>query len=203
MRVFHNQLKMLGFSFDYSREIYTSDPAYYRWTQWIFLKLFEKGLAYKAELPINFCPSCKVGLANEEVVDGNCERCGSPVVRKVRSQWMLRITEYADRLIDDLDTVDFIDRVKSSQKNWIGRSIGAEVTFKIEGYPEGLRIFTTRPDTLFGATYMVVAPEHPIVNAMADKITNMEAVNAYREQAAHKSDFERSEACKGKNRRAA
>ena len=198
MRVFHNQLKMLGFSFDYSREIYTSDPAYYRWTQWIFLKLFEKGLAYKAELPINFCPSCKVGLANEEVVDGNCERCGSPVVRKVRSQWMLRITEYADRLIDDLDTVDFIDRVKSSQKNWIGRSIGAEVTFKIEGYPEGLRIFTTRPDTLFGATYMVVAPEHPIVNAMADKITNMEAVNAYREQAAHKSDFERSELAKEK-----
>ena len=198
MRVFHNQLKMLGFSFDYSREIYTSDPAYYRWTQWIFLKLFEKGLAYKAELPINFCPSCKVGLANEEVVDGNCERCGSPVVRKVRSQWMLRITEYADRLIDDLDTVDFIDRVKSSQKNWIGRSIGAEVTFKIEGYPEGLRIFTTRPDTLFGATYMVVAPEHPIIKELESEITNLDEVKEYQRQASLKSDFERAELNKEK-----
>ncbi|MBQ2111569.1 MAG: leucine--tRNA ligase, partial [Clostridia bacterium] len=174
------------------------DPEYYRWTQWIFLKLFEKGLAYKAELPINFCTSCKVGLANEEVVDGCCERCGSPVVRIVRSQWMLKITEYADRLIDDLDTVDFIDRVKTSQKNWIGRSTGAEVTFKIEGWPEGLRIYTTRPDTLFGATYMVIAPEHPLVEAMADRIKNIDAVRDYRAKAARKSDFERSELAKDK-----
>lgn len=198
MHVFHNQLKMLGFSFDYSREIYTSDPNYYRWTQWIFLKLFEKGLAYKAELPINFCTSCKVGLANEEVIDGTCERCGAPVVRMVRSQWMLKITEYADRLIDDLDKVDFIDRVKTSQKNWIGRSTGAEVVFSIEGYDEGLRIYTTRPDTLFGATYMVVAPEHPIVKKLADRIKNIDAVNEYRAQAARKSDFERSELVKEK-----
>ena len=151
--VFRRQMQMLGLSFDYSRELYTSDPAYYKWTQWIFLKLFEKGLAYKAELPINFCTSCKVGLANEEVVDGTCERCGAPVIRMVRSQWMLKITAYADRLIDDLDKVDFIERVKSTQRNWIGRSTGAEVTFAIDGYPEGLKIYTTRPDTLFGATY--------------------------------------------------
>ena len=198
IKVFHDQLKMLGFSFDYSREIYTSDPEYYRWTQWIFLKLFEKGLAYKAELPINFCTSCKVGLANEEVVDGTCERCGAPVVRMVRSQWMLKITEYADRLIDDLDKVDFIDRVKTSQKNWIGRSTGAEVVFKIDGYDEGLKIYTTRPDTLFGATYMVVAPEHPIVKTLADRITNLGAVQEYQMQAARKSDFERSELAKDK-----
>ena len=198
IKVFHDQLKMLGFSFDYSREIYTSDPEYYRWTQWIFLKLFEKGLAYKAELPINFCTSCKVGLANEEVVDGTCERCGAPVVRMVRSQWMLKITEYADRLIDNLDKVDFIDRVKTSQKNWIGRSTGAEVVFKIDGYDEGLKIYTTRPDTLFGATYMVVAPEHPIVKTLADRITNLGAVQEYQMQAARKSDFERSELAKDK-----
>ena len=196
--VFHRQLKMLGLSFDWDRELYTSDPNYYKWTQWIFLKLFEKVLAYKAELPINFCTSCKVGLANEEVIDGTCERCGAPVVRMVRSQWMLRITKYADRLIDDLDKVDFAERIKTTQRNWIGRSTGAEVTFKIEGYPEGLRIYTTRPDTMFGATYMVVAPEHPLVNVLKDRIENMDEVEAYREQAAHKSDFERSELAKEK-----
>ena len=196
--VFHRQLQMLGLSFDWSRELYTSDPSYYKWTQWIFLKLFEKGLAYKAELPINFCTSCKVGLANEEVIDGTCERCGAPVIRMVRSQWMLKITEYADRLIDDLDKIDFSERIKTTQRNWIGRSTGAEVTFKIDGYPEGLKIYTTRPDTMFGATYMVVAPEHPLVEALKDRITNMEAVEAYREQAAHKSDFERSELAKDK-----
>lgn len=198
IEVFHNQLKMLGFSFDYSREIATSDPEYYRWTQWIFLKLFEKGLAYKAELPINFCTSCKVGLANEEVIDGTCERCGAPVVRMVRSQWMLKITAYADRLIDDLDKVDFIERVKTQQKNWIGRSTGAEVSFKIENSDDELLIYTTRPDTLFGATYMVVAPEHPIVEKMRSKITNYDAVMEYKAQAARKSDFERSELNKDK-----
>lgn len=198
IKVFHDQLKMLGFSFDYSREISTSDPEYYRWTQWIFLKLFEKGLAYKAELPINFCTSCKVGLANEEVVDGCCERCGAPVVRMVRSQWMLKITEYADRLIDDLDTVDFIDRVKSSQINWIGRSTGAEVVFTIDGYEDGLRIYTTRPDTLFGATYMVIAPEHPLVDSLSSRISNIDKVLEYRAAAARKSDFERSELAKDK-----
>lgn len=198
MEVFRKQLKMLGFSFDYSREVYTSDPKYYRWTQWIFLKLFEKGLAYKAELPINFCTSCKVGLANEEVIDGTCERCGAPVVRKVRSQWMLRITKYADRLLDDLDDVDFIDRVKQSQRNWIGRSYGAEVIFKISGSGEELKVFTTRPDTLFGATYMVVAPEHPIVKKLADRIENIDEVYEYQQAAARKSDFERSELAKDK-----
>ncbi len=198
IKVFHNQLKMLGFSFDYSRELYTSDPEYYRWTQWIFIKLFEHGLAYKAELPINFCTSCKVGLANEEVIDGTCERCGAPVIRVVRSQWMLKITEYADRLIDDLDKVDFIDRVKTSQKNWIGRSTGAEVVFKIDGYDEGLKVYTTRPDTIFGATYMVVAPEHPIIKTLADRITNMDSVHEYQQKAARKSDFERSELAKEK-----
>lgn len=198
IKVFHNQLKMLGFSFDYSRELYTSDPDYYRWTQWIFIKLFEHGLAYKAELPINFCTSCKVGLANEEVIDGTCERCGAPVIRVVRSQWMLKITEYADRLIDDLDKVDFIDRVKTSQKNWIGRSTGAEVVFKIDGYDEGLKVYTTRPDTIFGATYMVVAPEHPIIKTLADRITNMDSVREYQQKAARKSDFERSELAKEK-----
>ncbi|MBO6061683.1 MAG: class I tRNA ligase family protein, partial [Clostridia bacterium] len=177
--VFHRQLQMLGMSFDWSRELYTSDPEYYKWTQWIFLKLFEKGLAYKAELPINFCTSCKVGLANEEVVDGTCERCGAPVVRMVRSQWMLKITAYADRLIDDLDKIDFAERIKTTQRNWIGRSTGAEVTFSIDGYPEGLKIYTTRPDTMFGATYMVIAPEHPLVETLKDRIENMDEVIAY------------------------
>ena len=195
---FRSQLKRLGFSFDWSREVNTTDPAYYKWTQWIFLKLFEKGLAYKAEIPINFCTSCKVGLANEEVVDGVCERCGGAVVRKVRSQWMLKITEYAQRLIDDLDQLDFIEKVKIQQRNWIGRSEGAEVTFPIEGYPEGLRIYTTRPDTLFGATYMVISPEHPLVEKLQDVITNIADVRDYQAAAARKSDFERSELSKEK-----
>lgn len=195
---FRAQLKRLGFSFDWSREVNTTDPAYYKWTQWIFLKLFEKGLAYKAEIPINFCTSCKVGLANEEVVDGVCERCGGAVVRKVRSQWMLKITEYAQRLIDDLDQLDFIEKVKIQQRNWIGRSEGAEVTFPIEGYPEGLRIYTTRPDTLFGATYMVVSPEHPLVETLKDTIKNIGEVRDYQAAAARKSDFERSELSKEK-----
>lgn len=190
---FRSQLKRLGFSFDWSREVNTTDPAYYKWTQWIFLKLFEKGLAYKAEIPINFCTSCKVGLANEEVVDGVCERCGGAVVRKVKSQWMLRITDYAQRLIDDLDTVDYIEKVKIQQRNWIGRSTGAEVVFPIVGYPEGLKVYTTRADTLFGATYMVVSPEHPIVEAMKESIQNYSEVLEYKQTAARKSDFERSE----------
>ena len=195
---FRAQLKRLGFSFDWSREINTTDPDYYKWTQWIFLKFFEKGLAYKAEIPINFCTSCKVGLANEEVVDGVCERCGGVVVQKVRSQWMLKITEYAQRLIDDLDDLDYIERVKIQQKNWIGRSEGAEVIFPIEGYPEGLKVYTTRCDTLFGATYMVVSPEHPIIDAMKDTIENMGEVREYQKAAARKSDLERAELNKEK-----
>ena len=195
---FRAQLKRLGFSFDWSREINTTDPSYYKWTQWIFLKFFEKGLAYKAEIPINFCTSCKVGLANEEVVDGVCERCGGVVVQKVRSQWMLKITEYAQRLIDDLDDLDYIERVKIQQKNWIGRSKGAEVIFPIEGYPEGLKVYTTRCDTLFGATYMVVSPEHPIIDAMKDSIENMDEVREYQKAAARKSDLERAELNKEK-----
>ena len=195
---FRAQLKRLGFSFDWSREINTTDPSYYKWTQWIFLKFFEKGLAYKAEIPINFCTSCKVGLANEEAVDGVCERCGGVVVQKVRSQWMLKITEYAQRLIDDLDDLDYIERVKIQQKNWIGRSEGAEVIFPIEGYPEGLKVYTTRCDTLFGATYMVVSPEHPIIDAMKDSIENMDEVREYQKAAARKSDLERAELNKEK-----
>ena len=190
---FRRQLRRIGFSFDYSREVNTTDPGYYRWTQWIFLKLYEHGLAYKAEMPINWCTSCKVGLANEEVVDGVCERCGSEVVRKVKNQWMLRITNYAQKLLDGLDTVDFIERVKTQQRNWIGRSEGAEVNFTIKGSEITLRVFTTRPDTLFGATYMVVSPEHPLIEQMAGSITNMDALNEYRAQAARKSDFERTE----------
>ena len=190
---FRRQLKRIGFSFDYSREVNTTDPDYYRWTQWIFLKLYEHGLAYKAEMPINWCTSCKVGLANEEVVDGVCERCGSEVVRKVKKQWMLRITSYAQKLLDGLDTVDFIERVKTQQRNWIGRSEGAEVNFDITNSDITLRVFTTRPDTLFGATYMVVSPEHPLIEQMAGRITNMDALQEYRAQAARKSDFERTE----------
>ncbi len=190
---FREQLKRLGFSFDWTREVNTTDPSYYKWTQWIFLKLYEKGLAYKAEIPINFCTSCKVGLSNEEVVDGVCERCGGEVVQKVRSQWMLAITKYAQRLIDDLDDVDFIDRVKLQQRNWIGRSEGAEVDFKIAGSDDKLRVFTTRPDTLFGATYMVMSPEHPYIEKYKARITNYADVIAYREAAARKSEFERSE----------
>ena len=195
---FRSQLKRLGFSFDWSREVNTTDPGYYKWTQWIFLKLFEHGLAYKAEIPINFCISCKVGLANEEVVDGHCERCGGEVVQKVRSQWMLRITAYAQRLIDDLDAVDFIERVKTQQRNWIGRSEGAEVDFALAGTEDKLRVFTTRCDTLFGATYMVMSPEHPYIEKYRDRIENWAEVQAYREAAARKSDFERSELTKEK-----
>ena len=194
---FKSQLKSLGLSFDWDREVNTTDPSYYKWTQWIFLQLYKKGLAYKKEMSVNWCTGCKVVLANEEVVNGTCERCHSPVVHKVKSQWMLRITAYADRLIDDLDTVNFIDRVTTQQKNWIGRSHGAEVTF---GTTEGddMVVYTTRPDTLFGVTYMVIAPEHKFVDKWADKITNIEAVRAYREAAARKSDFERTELAKDK-----
>ncbi|MDD3400803.1 MAG: leucine--tRNA ligase [Eubacteriales bacterium] len=195
---FREQLRMLGFSFDYSREVNTTDPDYYKWTQWIFLKLFEKGLAYKAEIPINFCTSCKVGLANEEVVDGVCERCGSPVVQKVRSQWMLKITAYAQKLLDGLDGLDFIDRVKTQQRNWIGRSEGAEAIFKLSPVDDSLEIFTTRADTMFGATYMVVSPEHPFLDKWKDSIKNWNEIIAYRADAAKKSDFERSELNKDK-----
>ena len=194
---FRSQLKRLGFSFDYDREISTTDPAYYKWTQWIFLKLFEKGLAYKMEMPINWCTQCKVGLANEEVVNGVCERCGGEVVRRVKSQWMLRITEYAQKLLDGLDTVDFIERVKVQQRNWIGRSEGAEVDFTLS-CGDKLRVYTTRPDTLFGATYMVISPEHPLIEARKAQIENYDAIAAYREAAARKSDFERTELNKDK-----
>ena len=195
---FKDQLQSLGYSFDWDREINTTDPEYYHWTQWIFLKLFKAGLAYKKEMPINWCTSCKVGLANEEVVNGVCERCGSPVVRKVKSEWMLKITEYADKLIDGLDGVDYIERVKNSQKNWIGRSHGAEVDFSLKDKPEKLTIYTTRPDTLFGVTYMVLSPEHPYIDQYKDEIKNWDEVCAYREMAARKSDFERSELAKDK-----
>ena len=195
---FKAQLKSLGYSFDWDREINTTDPEYYKWTQWIFLKLFKAGLAYKKEMPINWCTSCKVGLANEEVVNGVCERCGSEVVRKVKSEWMLKITEYADQLIKDLDDVDYIEKVKISQKNWIGRSEGAEVDFTISGKEDKLRVYTTRPDTLFGATYMVVSPEHPLIDKYKDEIGNMPAIEEYREMSARKSDFERTELAKEK-----
>ena len=195
---FREQLKSIGFSFDWSREINTTDPEYYKWTQWIFIQLYKHRLAYKATMPINFCTGCKVGLANEEVVNGVCERCGSPVVQKEKSQWMLKITEYAQRLIDDLDDVDFLDKIKAQQKNWIGRSEGAEVTFKISDSDETLTVYTTRPDTLFGATYMVVAPEHHIIDKLSNKITNMDEIQEYKHQASLKSDFERSELNKEK-----
>ncbi|SFI50509.1 leucyl-tRNA synthetase [Ruminococcaceae bacterium D5] len=194
---FKAQLQALGLSFDWNREVNTTDPNYYKWTQWIFLQLFKHGLAYKKEMAVNWCTSCKVVLANEEVVGGVCERCGGEVIRKVKSQWMLKITEYAQRLIDDLDTVDYIDRVKVSQKNWIGRSTGAEVDFGTTA-GDTLTIFTTRPDTLYGVTYMVMSPEHPFLEKWADKLSNIDAVRAYRDEAAHKSDFERSELNKEK-----
>ena len=194
---FKNQLKMLGLSFDWDREVNTTDPNYYKWTQWIFLQLYKKGLAYKKEMSVNWCTGCKVVLANEEVVNGACERCGSEVVHKVKSQWMLKITAYADRLIDDLDGLDFIDRVVTQQKNWIGRSHGAEVNFETTA-GDILTIYTTRPDTLFGATYMVMSPEHPFIEKWADKISNLDAVRAYQDQAAKKSDFERTELAKEK-----
>ncbi len=195
---FKSQLHSLGYSFDWDREINTTDVKYYKWTQWIFLKLFKAGLAYKAEMPINWCTSCKVGLANEEVVNGVCERCGSEVIRKVKSQWMLKITAYADKLIEGLDTVDYIERVKVSQKNWIGKSTGAEVDFAVKGKDEKLTVYTTRPDTLFGVTYMVISPEHPMIDKYKDDLKNYDEVIAYREQAAKKSDFERTELAKDK-----
>ena len=195
---FREQLKSLGFSFDWSREVNTTDPEYYKWTQWIFIQLFKKGLAYKATMPINFCTGCKVGLANEEVVNGVCERCGSPVVQKEKSQWMLKITEYAQRLIDDLDDLDFLDKIKAQQKNWIGRSEGAEVNFKIKDTDDTLLIYTTRPDTIYGATYMVISPEHPFIEKYKDKIENIDEVREYQEKASMKSDFERAELNKEK-----
>ena len=194
---FTKQLKMLGYSFDWDRVVDTTDPKYYKWTQWIFLQLFKKGLAYKTSMPVNWCTSCKCVLANEEVVNGVCERCGSEVIRKEKSQWMLKITEYAQRLIDDLDQVDFIERVKIQQKNWIGRSTGAEVTFPTT-QGDDLVIYTTRPDTLFGATYMVLSPEHPYIARWKNAIGNWDQVTAYVEAAARKSDFERTELAKEK-----
>ena len=195
---FTEQLKSVGFSFDWSRVINTTDPDYYKWTQWIFIQLYKHGLAYKATMPINFCTGCKVGLANEEVVNGVCERCGSPVIQKEKSEWMLKITEYAQRLIDDLDDVDYLDKIKIQQKNWIGRSEGAEVKFKIADSSYELIVYTTRPDTLFGATYMVIAPEHELIKKFADKITNLDEIKDYQKKAALKSDFERSEINKDK-----
>ena len=195
---FKEQLHSLGYSFDWDREINTTDPSYYKWTQWIFLKLFKAGLAYKKEMPINWCTSCKVGLANEEVVNGVCERCGAPVVRKVKSEWMLKITDYAEKLIEGLDHVDYIERVKVSQKNWIGKSQGAEVDFSIKGKEDKLRVYTTRCDTLFGVTYMVVSPEHPIIDKYKDELKNWDTIAAYRDEASQKSDFERAELAKEK-----
>ena len=194
---FTKQLHMLGYSFDWDRVVDTTDPSYYKWTQWIFLQLFKKGLAYKASMPVNWCTSCKCVLANEEVVNGVCERCGSEVIHKVKSQWMLKITAYAQRLIDDLSDVNYLERVKTSQINWIGRSTGAEVEFDTTG-GDKLIVYTTRPDTLFGATYMVMSPEHPYIEKWADRITNMDAVREYQEVSARKSDFERTEMAKDK-----
>lgn len=194
---FTRQLKMLGFSFDWSREINTTNPSYYKWTQWIFLQLFKHGLAYKQEMPINWCTGCKVGLSNEEVVNGVCERCGSEVVQKRKSQWMLKITEYAQRLIDDLDDVNYLEKIKTQQKNWIGRSEGAEVKFKLSTGDEMI-VYTTRADTLFGATYTVMSPEHPLIEKMKDSITNYDEVLAYKTEAAKKSEFERTELAKEK-----
>ena len=195
---FKDQLKALGYSFDWDREINTTDEKYYKWTQWIFLQLFKKGLAYKSEMPINWCTSCKVGLANEEVVGGVCERCGAEVVRKMQSQWMLKITDYAEKLLQGLEEVDYIERVKVSQQNWIGRSEGAEVNFQLKDKEETLTVYTTRPDTLFGATYMVISPEHPLIDKYKAEISNFDEITAYREQAAKKSDFERTELAKDK-----
>ena len=194
---FTRQLKMLGYGFDWDRVVDTTDPKYYKWTQWIFLQLFKKGLAYKTTMPVNWCTSCKCVLANEEVVEGVCERCGAPVVRKEKSQWMLGITKYADRLIDDLDDLDFIERVKIQQKNWIGRSTGTEVTFKTN-VGDDVTVYTTRADTLYGVSYMVISPEHPLLNKWKDKIGNWDEVEVYKEAASHKSDFERGELNKDK-----
>ena len=193
IKKFKKQLQAFGLSLDWSREIDTTDPEYYKWTQWIFLQLFKNNLAYKKEMAVNWCTSCKCVLANEEVVNGVCERCGSEVVRREKSQWMLKITAYAQKLLDGMENLDFIERVKTQTKNWIGRSEGAEVDFKISGIDKNLRVFTTRPDTLFGATYMVIAPEHPIINELKEKIANYAEIEKYKEEAAKKSDFERSE----------
>ncbi len=194
---FKRQLKSLGFSFDWSREINTTDPSYYKWTQWIFLQLYKKGLAYKKKMSVNWCTSCKCVLANEEVVNGHCERCGSEVIHKEKSQWMLKITDYAEKLLDGLDNVDFIERVKTQQRNWIGRSYGTQVKFSTN-IGDTFEVFTTRADTLFGVTYMVMSPEHPLIQKWADKITNMDEISAYKQEAAKKSDFERTELAKDK-----
>ncbi|WP_306483947.1 leucine--tRNA ligase [Anaerococcus sp.] len=195
---FKEQMKSIGFSFDWDREVNTTDPDYYKWSQWIFIQMYKHGLAYKNEMSVNWCPSCQVGLANEEVVDGKCERCGTEVVHKMKNQWMLKITEYADRLIDDLDEVDFEERIKASQINWIGRSHGCDVDFKIKDLDEKLTVYTTRPDTIFGVSYMVVSPEHPILDKYKDKIKNFSEIEDYQEEAKKKSDFERSELNKDK-----
>ena len=194
---FKRQLKSLGFSFDWSREINTTDPSYYKWTQWIFLQLYKKGLAYKKKMSVNWCTSCKCVLANEEVVNGHCERCGSEVIHKEKSQWMLKITDYAEKLLEGLDDVDFIERVKTQQRNWIGRSYGTQVKFSTN-IGDTFEVFTTRADTLFGVTYMVMSPEHPLIQKWADKITNMDEVSAYKQEATKKSDFERTELAKDK-----
>lgn len=195
---FKGQLKSIGFSFDWDREINTTNPEYYKWSQWIFIQLYKHGLAYKNEMSVNWCPSCQVGLSNEEVVDGKCERCGTEVVHKMKNQWMLKITEYADRLIDDLDEVDFEDRIKAQQINWIGRSNGANVNFNLKEVDEKLTVYTTRPDTIFGVTYMVISPEHPILEDYKEKIQNYQDVLSYQEEARKKSDFERAELNKDK-----
>lgn len=195
---YRRQLKSIGFSFDWSREINTTDPEYYKWTQWIFIQLYKKGLAYKATIPINFCTSCKVGLANEEVVNGKCERCGGKIIQKEKSQWMLKITEYAERLINDLDKVDYLEKIKIQQKNWIGRSEGAKIKFRIKNSEKDIEVYTTRPDTLFGVTYMVVAPENTIIKEFKDRIENLDELEAYKYQASLKSDFERSKINKTK-----
>ncbi|MBQ4192559.1 MAG: class I tRNA ligase family protein, partial [Bacteroidales bacterium] len=197
IKTFTSQLKMLGYGFDWDRVVDTTDPAYYKWTQWIFLKFFENDMAYKTTMPVNWCTGCKCVLANEEVVEGVCERCGSPVVQKEKSQWMLRITKYAQRLIDDLDDVDFINRVKIQQRNWIGRSEGVEVDFKVNT-GDTMTVFTTRADTLFGVSYMVLSPEQPFLEQWKDRIQNWDEVDAYRKEAARKSDFERGELNKEK-----
>ena len=195
---FKRQMQSIGFSFDWDREINTTDPDYYKWTQWIFIQMFKKGLAYKKEMPINWCPSCKTGLANEEVINGHCERCGGQVVRKVKNQWMLKITEYADRLIDDLKDVDYLDRIKSQQINWIGRSYGAEINFAVKEVDEKITVFTTRADTIFGATYMVISVDHPLIEKYSDQIKNIEEIRSYRQEVAKKSELERTDLSKEK-----
>ena len=195
---FKRQMQSIGFSFDWDREINTTDPDYYKWTQWIFIQMFKKGLAYKKEMPINWCPSCKTGLANEEVINGHCERCGGEVIRKVKNQWMLKITEYADRLIDDLKDVDYLDRIKSQQINWIGRSYGAEIKFSLKEVDEKITVFTTRADTIFGATYMVISVDHHLIEKYSDQIKNIEEIRSYRQEVAKKSELERTDLSKEK-----